>query len=38
VWIGNKWFWAGLFGNVPALIAFVAHIFFSKKGGTTPAE
>jgi hypothetical protein len=38
VWIGNKWFWAGLFGNLPVLIAFAFHIFFSKKGAGTAAE
>ncbi|MCK4352024.1 hypothetical protein KAW65_01305 [candidate division WOR-3 bacterium] len=30
-WIANKWFWAGLFGNLPVLIAFLGHIFFSSK-------
>ncbi len=29
-WITNKWFWAGLFGNVPVLIAFLGHVFLSK--------
>jgi hypothetical protein len=29
-WISNKWFWAGFFGNVPVLIAFLGHIFLSK--------
>lgn len=33
-WIANKWFWAGFFGNLPALIAFSGHIFFSKKGAS----
>jgi hypothetical protein len=28
-WYENKWFWAGLLGTIPALIAFIAHIFFS---------
>jgi hypothetical protein len=31
-WYANKWFWAGLFGNVPVLIAFLGHVFLSKKG------
>jgi len=30
-WIANKWFWAGLFGNLPALVAFLGHVFFSRK-------
>ena len=29
-WFENKWFWAGFFGNLPALIAFIAHIHFLK--------
>ena len=29
-WYANKWFWAGFFGNLPALIGFLAHIHFSK--------
>jgi len=29
-WIANKWFWAGFFGNLPALVAFVAHIYLSR--------
>ena len=35
-WYENKWFWAGFFGNLPALCAFIAPIAFSgdqkKKG------
>jgi hypothetical protein len=30
-WYANKWFWLGLIGNVPALIAFIAHMFLSRK-------
>ncbi|MBW1716241.1 MAG: hypothetical protein JRJ77_10530 [Deltaproteobacteria bacterium] len=30
-WITNKWFWAGFFGNLPALVAFLGHIFLSHK-------
>jgi hypothetical protein len=30
-WIANKWFWARLFGNLPALVAFLGHIFLSRK-------
>jgi hypothetical protein len=30
-WIANKWFWIGLFGNLPALVAFIAHMFLSRK-------
>ncbi|MEA1913323.1 MAG: hypothetical protein U9N06_05775 [candidate division WOR-3 bacterium] len=30
-WFANKWFWAGLFGNLPALIAFLGHIFLLKE-------
>lgn len=29
-WIANKWFWAGLFGNLPALVAFLGHISLSR--------
>ncbi len=29
-WYENKWFWIGFFGNLPALVAFIAHIFFKK--------
>ena len=29
-WIANKWFWAGLFGSLPALVAFVAHVYLSR--------
>jgi hypothetical protein len=29
-WYANKWFWLGLFGNLPALVAFVAHLFLSR--------
>jgi len=31
-WYNNKWFWAGFFGNLPALLAFLGHIFLSRKG------
>lgn len=35
-WYSNKWFWAGLFGNIPALIAFIAHLFLlSAREGRT---
>jgi hypothetical protein len=30
-WYENKWFWAGFFGTLPALVAFVGHIFLSRK-------
>ena len=30
-WYANKWFWAGFFGNLPALVAFVAHVALSRK-------
>jgi hypothetical protein len=30
-WIANKWFWLGFFGSFPALVAFIAHIYFTKK-------
>lgn len=30
-WYANKWFWAGFFGSLPALVAFLGHIFLSKK-------
>jgi len=30
-WIANKWFWAGFFGNLPALVTFLGHIFLSRK-------
>jgi len=29
-WIVNKWFWAGFFGSLPALVAFVAHVYLSR--------
>lgn len=29
-WYYNKWFWAGLFGSLPAVIALVAHIHFTR--------
>ncbi len=32
-WITNRWFWVGLFGNLPALVAFLGHIYLSKRGG-----
>jgi len=25
-WYSNKWFWAGLFGNIPATLAFSVHL------------
>jgi hypothetical protein len=30
-WYENKWFWAGFFGTLPALVAFVGHVFLSRK-------
>ena len=30
-WISNKWFWAGFFGNLPALVAFLGHIVLCRK-------
>jgi len=30
-WIANKWFWAGFFGNLPALVAFLGHVLLSRK-------
>lgn len=30
-WFANKWFWAGLFGNLPALVAVLGHILLSRK-------
>ncbi len=29
-WIVNKWFWAGFFGTLPAVVAFVAHVYLSR--------
>jgi len=29
-WIANKWFWLGLLGNLPVLIAFLGHIFLLR--------
>jgi hypothetical protein len=29
-WYSNKWFWAGTFGNIPAVIAFSAHLFLLR--------
>jgi hypothetical protein len=36
-WYANKWFWLGLIGNLPALVAFVAHMFLSRKA-TSPTS
>jgi len=33
-WITNKWFWAGFFGNLPALVAFLGHVLLSRKERT----
>ena len=30
-WFRNKWFWGGLFGNLPVLIGLIAQIFLSRK-------
>ncbi|MFQ6114820.1 MAG: hypothetical protein ACE5NG_12190 [bacterium] len=30
-WFNNKWFWAGLFGNLPALVAFLGHVFLTRE-------
>ena len=30
-WYDNKWCWAGFFGSLPALVAMIAHIYFSKE-------
>jgi hypothetical protein len=30
-WFANKWFWAGFFGSLPALVALLGHIVLSKK-------
>jgi len=30
-WITNKWFWAGLFGNLPAMLAFFVHVHFERQ-------
>jgi hypothetical protein len=30
-WIANKWFWAGFFGNLPALVGFLSHVLLSRK-------
>ena len=30
-WIANKWFWAGFFGNLLALVAFLGHVLLSRK-------
>lgn len=37
-WYQNKWFWAGFFGSLPALIAIIAHIFFSREKPETGAK
>jgi hypothetical protein len=34
-WYANKWFWLGLFGNLPALVAFIAHMFLSRRTSST---
>jgi len=33
-WYSNKWFWAGLLGSFPALIALLGHIYFTKRQPT----
>jgi len=30
-WYENKWFWAGFFGTLPALVAFLGHVFLSRR-------
>ena len=30
-WLTNKWFSAGFFGNIPALLAFSTHLVISKQ-------
>ena len=31
-WYDNKWFWAGFFGNLPALIATIVHLYLKTEG------
>jgi len=29
-WLTNKWFWAGLFGNIPAVIGLGLHLLILR--------
>jgi hypothetical protein len=37
-WYDNKWFWAGLFGNLPALIAIITHLYLTGSGEEKSTE
>lgn len=30
-WYRNKWFWAGLFGNLPVLVGLIGHLLLVRK-------
>ena len=30
-WYKNKWFWAGLLGNLPVLIGLLGHLLLIRK-------
>lgn len=37
-WYDNKWFWAGFFGSLPALIAIIVHLYLSSGDEEKSAE
>ena len=38
-WYQNKWFWLGLLGNLPALVAFLGHILLTRTSSDeTPGD
>ena len=37
-WVTNKWFWAGFFGSLPALVAFLAHVYLSRGRSDSSAQ
>jgi len=37
-WYDNKWFLAGFFGNLPALIAIIMHLYLSGGGEEKSAD
>ncbi|MCD4829728.1 MAG: hypothetical protein K8R90_09910 [Candidatus Cloacimonetes bacterium] len=30
-WHSSKWFWLGLFGNLPALVAYIGHLLLQQR-------
>ena len=35
-WYKNKWFWVGLLGNLPALVAMMGHLHLKKLDRSEP--